>query len=297
MRGIGVAEFLQSLFGPLAPLFALVTQLGDVWLTFTVVAVIYWLGDRTPIVGSRLDRQRTVVLVALALGTLSLTTGLKEFLQLPRPPGASTAPAADALPTAVRPAYEWAASADGFGFPSGHAVRSTVVWGGLASLVTGGDRRRRLVLAGGVVSLVSLSRLVLGLHYAMDVLAGIALGLVYLETVLRWADTPRRAFALVAALAVLGTALNGFTFDGTRILGVTLGAVLTWVVIERAQPHAPELRRWWVPVVAGLPLVGGPFVALEWLGAPLPVAFAVSALLAVGLLALPLVVERAEKNV
>lgn len=297
MRHIGVAEFLQSLFGPLGPLFALVTQLGDVWLTFSVVAVLYWLGDHTPVVGDRLDHRRAALLVALALGTLSVTIGLKEFLQFPRPPGADAVDVPRLIPAVVRPVYESAATADGFGFPSGHAIRATIVWGGLAWLLERGDSRRRFALAGGVVALVSLSRLVLGVHYAVDVLVGVGVGLVYLVAIRRWAGTPRGAFAVAATLAVLGTLLNGFSFDGTRVLGVTLGGVLAWEIIARAGDGRFEVRRQWLPVVVGLPVIGVPFVALEVLEPSLPVAFVVSASLGVVLLALPLVVERVEKSV
>ena len=118
MRGAGEIEFLQSVVGPAAPIFALVTQRGDVWLLVGVVTLLYWLGDRAPVVGDRLDRQRGALLVALALCALALTTGLKQLLAVPRPPGADTAVAAELVPAVVRPVYESAATGDGFGVPA-----------------------------------------------------------------------------------------------------------------------------------------------------------------------------------
>lgn len=295
MRGTGEIEFLQSVLGPAAPIFAVLTQLGDVWLLFATVTLLYWLGDRTPVVGDRIDRHRGALLVALALGALALTTGLKELLALPRPPGAGTAVAVEVVPAALRPVYEGAATGDGFGFPSGHALGTTVVWGGLAWLA-GGDRKHHLGLAGVVVATVCLSRLVLGVHYAVDVLAGVGVGAVYLAGVLRYAGTPARAFAVAAAVAVVSTLVNGFTPDGTRLLGATLGAVGTWYLVGDAATALPSADRRRRLAAVGLPVVGVGFVALETGEAPLWVAFLGYVALLVVLLALPLAVARAAKE-
>lgn len=296
MRGAGEIEFLQSVVGPAAPIFAILTQLGDVWFLLAAVTLLYWFGDRTPVVGDRLDRQRGAVLVALALGALAVTTGLKELLAVPRPPGADTAVAAELVPAVVRPVYESAATGDGFGFPSGHAVGTTVVWGGLAWLVDGNNRRRRLGFAAGVVALVSLSRLVLGVHYAVDVLAGVLVGAFYLAGVLRYAGTPGRAFAVAAVVAVLSTLVNGFTPDGTRLLGATLGAVGTWYVVGEAVREGPSADRRRLLAAVGLPVTGAAFVALETLQVPLWVAFGGYGVLLAVLLALPLAVARTTKK-
>jgi membrane-associated phospholipid phosphatase len=295
MRGAGEIEFLQSVVGPAAPVFAVLTQLGDVWLLFATVTCLYWLGDRTPVVGDRIDRHRGALLLALALGALAVTTGLKELLAIPRPPGAGTAVAAEVVPAALRPVYEWAATGDGFGFPSGHAVGTTVVWGGLAWLADG-DRKRHLALAAVVVALVGLSRLVLGVHHAADVLAGVVVGVVYLAGVLRYAGTPSRAFAVAAVVAVVSTLANGFTPDGTRLLGATLGAAGTWYVVGEATMGLPSTDRRRLLAAVGLPVVGVTFVALETVEAPLWVAFVGYVALLAVLVALPLAVARAAKE-
>ena len=295
MRGVGETEFLQSIVGPVAPVFAVLTQLGDVWLLVTTVTLLYWLGDRTPVVGDRIDRRRGALLLALALGALTVTTGLKELLAIPRPPGAGTAVAAEIVPPALRPVYEGAATGDGFGFPSGHALGTTVVWGGLAWLADG-DRKRHLALAAGVVATVCLSRLVLGVHYAVDVLAGMVVGAAYLAGVLRYAGTPSRAFAVAAVVALVSTLTNGFTPDGTRLLGATLGAVGAWYVVGDPTTRLPSTVRRRRLAAVGLPVVGLAFVALETVPAPLWVAFVGYAALLVVLLALPLAVARATKN-
>lgn len=71
--------------------------------------------------------------------------------------------------------------ANGFAFPSGHATNSTVVYGTLMLLTLSHIRvpSARLLVAALVVLLVTAiaaSRVVLGVHWVSDVVAGIALG-------------------------------------------------------------------------------------------------------------------------
>ena len=60
-----------------------------------------------------------------------------------------------------------------FGIPSGHAMNATSVWGGVAREA---KQRWVTILCVALVLLVSFSRLVLGVHFISDVLAGLALG-------------------------------------------------------------------------------------------------------------------------
>lgn len=74
------------------------------------------------------------------------------------------------------------ADIDGFSFPSGHSFGAAVVYAllGLLVLRVWSQSRSRWVWAGVVwalVPLVGLSRIMLGVHYFSDVLAGIGLGL------------------------------------------------------------------------------------------------------------------------
>jgi undecaprenyl-diphosphatase len=74
------------------------------------------------------------------------------------------------------------ADLDSFSFPSGHSFGAAVVYGLLALLAVRVWHRSRWrwPIAGGlaaVIVLVGLSRIMLGVHYFSDVLAGIGLGL------------------------------------------------------------------------------------------------------------------------
>ncbi|MDQ4490024.1 LssY C-terminal domain-containing protein [Sinomonas sp. ASV486] len=109
------------------------------------------------------------------------------------------------------------------GFPSGHAVRVTVVYGLLAYLLVKAYRTtvaRTLVVAGYlvVVLLVAMSRVYLGVHFVSDVWGGVLLGAAFLTAVVgfleiaarfpivrheRRAGSAGRAFAVVPAIGIV----------------------------------------------------------------------------------------------
>ena len=134
-------------------IFAVISRLGDGWL-WAVVAVALLIAG-----GSDAIRTIAGMVVAAAAG-LPLYVLLKRWMARPRPcaaEGSGLLPLVPAL--------------DRFSFPSGHtlhAVAFTVVvlghYPGLAWLLV------------PFTALVALSRVVLGLHYPSDVLAGAALG-------------------------------------------------------------------------------------------------------------------------
>jgi membrane-associated phospholipid phosphatase len=73
-------------------------------------------------------------------------------------------------------------------FPSGHALYAASVFGGLAVLVTARIRSRLLqlaiwLIAVSLILLVGLSRVYLGVHYPSDVMAGYAVGIIWVTAV------------------------------------------------------------------------------------------------------------------
>lgn len=84
-----------------------------------------------------------------------------------------------------RPHFAHAVSTEfGKSFPSGHAMNSAVVYGAIVMLVwlRFRDRRVRIctVVAGAtLVCAIAASRVVLGVHYVSDVVAGVVLGTAF----------------------------------------------------------------------------------------------------------------------
>ncbi len=229
-RGIGVLPRWVEFPTVVVVWAALVTQLGDVWFVFLILGSLYWLGTTFP--GPfTLDRTQAAFALALGLGARTLTTTLKQVFQYPRPPGAGEAPAFDLLPAILHDVYVMAATANGFGFPSGHAITATIVYGGLAMLV---DSARGYATALGIIPVVAFSRVILGVHYGTDVLGGMLVGGIYLLLVFRFSTQglqPGRALFMALVVAAGGLVIH-INVETVLVFGGILGAWLAWIIVE-----------------------------------------------------------------
>lgn len=284
MRGWGVIEILRDLLPPgLIPAFAVLTHLGDVVTFFAVLTLLYWFGDR----------RKGAYALGVVLGGLSLVIALKAVFAYPRPPLALQ------MPIGGYP--------QGFGFPSGHALGSTVVWGVLAATYDVWTRRRRFALAALAVGLISLSRVAIGVHYAVDVVAGVAVGAAYLAIVLAATDDPRDAFLaafVLSVLAVLASAGSIAEADGAAclgawctsrdavaLLGATTGMSLGWSRFD-VPDDWPSRRVAAAAIAVSLPVLGGVWFAGYALAVPLVVTLVASVVTFAGVLLLPTTASR-----
>jgi membrane-associated phospholipid phosphatase len=253
MRGLGELAVVSGLPPVVVDLFGLLTRLGDPWVFLGTLAVLYAVADRLG-----LDRRAVGFVFATAFVALGVTLALKSAFALPRPPGA--------LET-------------GYGFPSGHALGTTVVWGTAAVVIDAGRRRTRLAFAGVVVLLVALSRVVIGVHYLVDVVVGTVVGVAVIGVALALAVGPRRGgddalshatvdrvFALAAVSALVALAVSD-TPDTLLTVGAALGGWLGWRLVEptiTAGSPEPTLSRHGTAVnVVGLPGVLGGLLAVD----------------------------------
>lgn len=240
-RGFGVTDFVDgSASLGVIVLFAVITQLGDLWFLFSLGGAVYIAGESFPQFG--IERQRGSFVFALVAVYTVLTTVLKQFFGLPRPPGAGDPSSLSGLPSLIEPVLVRASTASGYGFPSGHALGVTLVWGGLALMFDHGTLRRRLIVSGVVVVLVSLSRLVLGVHYLVDVLAGISIGVVVLFVLYRLSDRGMEAGRVLLVAAIIG-AIGAFfypSFETVATFGGSIGGWLVWRAIKTAVPAHPS---------------------------------------------------------
>jgi membrane-associated phospholipid phosphatase len=292
-RATAADAVLAGWLEPLAPLAAVVTQLGDTWLLGGLVLAVYLLGPRAPGFGHDTARVRGASLLALLLAALATTVALKGVIAAPRPPGG---PATVAGPEWLRTAYHLAAGGDGYAFPSGHALGATVVWGGLAALADWRTRRERALAAAGMVAVVGLTRVALGVHYLVDVAAGVALGLAVLGVGLGPARSPRGTFGLAAVAGLAAAGLAAEVVEGAALCGATVGAGLAWTALgERVGACARDQRAAWGGLAAGALLAGGGGLLLAFV--PMAPAVGVgTALLTAAVVALPLGVDRAKER-
>lgn len=134
-----------------------ITQLGGSgWLLFAMVAVAM-------AVDGRHRRWSSLAYVAVVgIGILLLNNGLKLLVGRDRPE------------------LDQLAAHSGSSFPSGHSAAAAACWAAIVLVLT--RRRRRRVRAVGAVAAtmitvaVATSRVLLGVHWLTDVIAGVAVG-------------------------------------------------------------------------------------------------------------------------
>ena len=138
-------------------LLQLVTDLGDTPVTIVVIAVVAVVELlRVP------NRWILPFLVTVVAGEIVLVNAVKELLDR------------------VRPTFNPIAETLGPSFPSGHSARAAALYAAVALVLA---RRRsprtRALLAGGAAAIavgVACSRVMLGVHWLSDVVAGLAFG-------------------------------------------------------------------------------------------------------------------------
>lgn len=228
-RGVGELEMIENILpGWGAALMSVLTQLGDFWFLSLLLGLCF--------LGLRQKRAAIVALFGTALGGLGLYRALKHTFELPRPEIVPVEPAA--VPAFFRPLYEQAIAAGGYGFPSGHATTATILYGGLALVLTVGTRPQRIAGATGLITVVCFSRLALGVHNLVDVLGGVGTGLCALALFFvlpgRYLPEQREFVALAAAVPLAGLYLltSGGSVTAVQVALVAVVTMVGWWAFE-----------------------------------------------------------------
>ena len=205
--------------------------------------------------------------MAMYVAGLGLYRSLKFVFELPRPEEPLLDP--ELVPWLIRPLYEATAFASSYGFPSGHATASTIVYGGLAAVLTVGTKRRRYLSAAVLVAVVGLSRVALGVHFVVDIVVGTALGGLVVVLTVRGLRSIEDRVSVVLAAAIGTTGIyvfeSGADLEAVLAAGIALGlfggwqlVVLARGVVTRRRPSralAPLVLRGGLAVVSFLPLL------------------------------------------
>ncbi|WP_436929633.1 phosphatase PAP2 family protein [Halosimplex halobium] len=247
----------------LVPVFLGITRLGNVGVFLVAFALDYWF----------VDRERGAHAIGVVVAGMAALTALKYFFAAPRPPAS-----VNVVPTG------------GHSFPSGHAMGATVAYGTLAVDLDAGSDRLRYGAAAVLVALVALSRVVLGVHFVRDVLAGVAFGVAFLLVAFALTGRdPRRGFLLAAGASGIALLVSEFSPDALGLLGLALGAAVVWEAT--GHPGTVERPLWRLALVGGvLPVLAGlGYVAVVVEPSP-AVVFACAVALGAGLIGPPAVV-------
>jgi membrane-associated phospholipid phosphatase len=182
--GADFIVWVQSQSTPwLDTLFGILTFLGNEEFYLILLPLVYWC----------IDRRTGASLGYLSLSSAWINSLVKHLFKIPRP---------GALDSRVKVLSEQTSPS----FPSGHAQGTLVNWGYVAYCL------RSPVFWGVTIVVllgVGLSRIVLGVHFPQDVIAGWLIGLVVLvlyiwlePPVARWLSGQRSAIQVVLALGV-----------------------------------------------------------------------------------------------
>lgn len=261
-RDFGAVELLQELPEWVAAIAGVLTTLGDFWFLLLLMSAVFLA------VPAR--RGETIALFGTTIGAVGFYRGLKHLFALPRPE--SSPLDAGGLHTLTEGILALSATSGGYGFPSGHATVTTVVYLGIASMLAIGTWRSRLTAAVAVILTVSTTRLVLGVHYLADVVVGVLVGslIVLLLFVLprRLVPAYRVTVPLLAAIpmSLLYVVTAGSSTESLVLFGATLLLFAGWQLLAVSRPSPGYDRLASRPVLRGsvafLAVFG--FLALVW---------------------------------
>ena len=194
-NGVEVIVFLQSLGAGFISLMKGFTFLGNEEFYLLFLPVLYWCVDTA--LGLRVG-------IAVLLGG-AINTFFKWIFHLPRPFWYSGKVSA------------YAAETGSFGAPSGHAQNAVTVWGLVASYI---GKPWAWVAAGVVMFSIGLSRLVMGVHFCLDVTLGWLIGALFLWAFLKFEKPVRDWLETKPVSAQVGA-----------IFGLAIGLLLVGQVI------------------------------------------------------------------
>ena len=227
---VSLIEWLQAALGSVGvTLSSVVSLLGEEMLLIGILGFLYWCWDK--------EQGRYVTVAVLSARIWSVMA--KNVFRRRRPYMDHESIRCQRAPEAGYDIYD--INAQGFSFPSGHATNTAALFSAIALWV---KKRWTTVLAIVIPLVVSLSRLILGVHYPTDVLIGWGLGAASVALVwVLWKRVPRRVLYLILALTGLPglffcTSSDYFTSYG-MMLGMFAGSMFEEKYVKFENTRSP----------------------------------------------------------
>jgi membrane-associated phospholipid phosphatase len=205
--GLDAIRAFQSIAGPALTTFMKIASFcGTEYFYMALLTGLYWC----------VDRRRGARIVVLVLLSTAFDLWLKSAVAEPRPFDFDPS-----VGMAFEPTY---------GFPSNHAQNAIVFWCAAAALFRG---PWRILVAALPPLLIGLSRVYLGVHFPTDVIAGWAIGAVFVWLYYRFGERIERslsglrpslrlAAAAIPVLAMVAAYRQDVSMAGT-LFGFALG--------------------------------------------------------------------------
>ncbi|MFB6284473.1 MAG: phosphatase PAP2 family protein [Halobacteria archaeon] len=205
MRGIGaIPELQEAIPTEIQPFFMIGTYLGYFAFFFGAVSLYYLYQPK---------RRKGIFVLTAVIAAMAVGVFLKNVFGLPRPPSGLQQ-----------------TSASGFAFPSNHALISTTLFFGLAAASDLWTRRTRYGLVSLIVAFIAISRIAVGAHFLVDIVAGIGVGLLIVYLTRRYLESTETTGG---ALGITAIDLGVFPDISGDKVGIVLGTSLYLFVIHR----------------------------------------------------------------
>lgn len=244
---IATMPFLDTLAGArteaLTKLFNLLTWFGDEKLFVVISLIVVWC----------FSKQGGWYMLTVGFGASSIGQMLKMVCRIPRPWNLGEKPfehadpiarGSDASGTGGKLNKLLGGGADGWSFPSGHTLISVGTYGGMAAWF----RQKGLRIAGIVLAvLIPFTRLYLGVHTPLDILAGALISLILVIAL-------RPVFAGDNRKAICGVLIGNFVLAAVLTLWASL-AVPAGLEGEDIGNYASGVKNLWQLVGATLAVV------------------------------------------
>lgn len=202
MTDLGFILWIQNFTSPvLTFFFTAITELGSIEFYMLAIPIIYWLVDK------HFGFRFAVFFVVSAY----VNSGMKYIFQTERPPQDLRLVAQE-----------------GYSFPSGHAQGSTAFWGFLALKL---KKRWATIVAVIMIVLISFSRIYLAVHWPIDILGGLFLGIILLLAYSAFSHHDLEKIALrtwILGSTIIATIMFFIqpVGDGPMTVGFLLGALI-----------------------------------------------------------------------
>lgn len=230
-----ILKFFLNLRNPfLNRFFIIITDLGSLEFYLILISFLFFIFD---------DR-KTLKIVFLLIISYFLNSLIKVTFKLSRPDE-----------KIIEPIYK--ESGGGYGFPSGHSQNSTVTWFGLYTLF---KKRWLLFLSIIIISLVSVSRLYLGLHFLFDIIGGFLIGSIVLTTYFKFFDkfvqeifsfNLTKIIILSIVFIIISYFIKEYSFILLSLSGLIIGIILNKNVINKVKNFKDALIR----ILIGYPVI------------------------------------------
>lgn len=209
---ISILQFLEIIRSErLSSFFQLITITGESVFLLVIIATVYWCFNKK---------------VGLKLGFVMLFSAvsngvLKNIVKAPRPFELGV----------VGPLRKHTAT--GYSFPSGHTQGVTTFWVALMVYI----KEKWVYYVGvGMILLVALSRLYLGVHWPIDVMTAILMGVVFMaigEFLFKRIENISVLNLLFICILIGSTLALNFDSDYTKSIGTLVGIIIGMILERR----------------------------------------------------------------